>query len=78
MKDITAKQIHDDTYARCIVLDDGKTRLATLTVDVCMIYKEELDAAKRSANEITGIPVEEYDDVGNSHPFRWNSRLLFK
>ena len=58
MKDGTVRQIHDDTYARCIVLDDGQTRLAILTVDLCMIYREELDEAKRRAHQITGIPVE--------------------
>jgi hypothetical protein len=58
MKDGLIKQIHDDTHARAIVLDDGKTKLAILTVDLCMIYKEELDAAKQRANEITGIPVQ--------------------
>jgi neutral ceramidase len=58
MKDVLIKQIHDETHARAIVLDDGETKLAILTVDLCMIYKEELDAAKRSAHELTGIPVE--------------------
>lgn len=58
MKDGIVKQIHDETHARCIVLDDGKTKLAMLTVDLCMIYREELDAAKRRAHELTGIPVE--------------------
>ena len=58
MKDGTVRQIHDDTHARCIVLDDGQNRLAILTVDLCMIYREELDEAKRKANQITGIPVE--------------------
>lgn len=58
MKDGTVSQIHDDTHARCIVLDDGQTRLAILTVDLCMIYREELDEAKRRAHQITGIPVE--------------------
>lgn len=58
MKDITVKQIHDETYARCIVLDDSQTRLAIVTVDVCMIYREELDKAKGQAQQITGIPVE--------------------
>lgn len=58
MKDVIVKQIHDETHARCIVLDDGKTKLAMLTVDLCMIYREELDAAKQRAHEITGIPVE--------------------
>ncbi len=58
MKDGIVRQIHDETHARCIVLDDGKTKLAMLTVDLCMIYREELDAAKRRAHELTGIPVE--------------------
>ncbi len=58
MKDGTVRQIHDETHARCIVLDDGQTRLAILTVDLCMIYREELDEAKRRAHQITGIPVE--------------------
>jgi len=58
MKDGIVKQIHDETHARCIVLDDGKTKLAMLTVDLCMIYREELDAAKQRAHELTGIPVE--------------------
>lgn len=58
MKDVLIKQIHDDTHARCIVLDDGKTKLVLLTVDLCMIYREELDAAKKRAHDLTGIPVE--------------------
>jgi neutral ceramidase len=58
MKDVIVRQIHDETHARCIVLDDGKTKLAMLTVDLCMIYREELDAAKQRAHELTGIPVE--------------------
>ena len=58
MKDVTIKQIHDETHARCIVLDDGQTRLALVTVDLCMIYREELDEAKRRVHQITGIPIE--------------------
>lgn len=57
MKDVTIKQIHDETHARSIVLDDGQTRLVFVTVDLCMIYREELDAAKKRAYELTGIPV---------------------
>ena len=58
MKDITVKQIHDETHVRCIVLDDGQTRLAILTADLCMIYREQLDEAKKRAHAITGIPIE--------------------
>lgn len=58
MKDITVKQIHDETHVRCIVLDDGQTSLAILTADLCMIYREQLDEAKKRAHAITGIPIE--------------------
>ena len=57
MKDGTVKQIHDETHARCIVLDDGQTRLAILTADLCMIYREQLDEAKERAYAITRIPI---------------------
>lgn len=58
MKAIIIKQIHDDTYARALVLDDGKTRLAIVVTDLCMVSKEVCDEAKLGAQRITGIPVE--------------------
>lgn len=58
MQDALVRNVHDDTFARGIVLDDGQTRLAIVVSDLCMIYREQLDAAKRRANEHTGIPVE--------------------
>ncbi|NND32324.1 MAG: hypothetical protein HKN76_06995, partial [Saprospiraceae bacterium] len=58
MRDRKAEHIHDDTYARCIVMDDGKTELAIVVSDLCMIYRETLDSAKMRAQRITGIPVE--------------------
>lgn len=57
-QDQLAKHVHDDLHARCIVLNDGKTRLAIVVTDLCMVTREILDAAKRRAHEITGIPVE--------------------
>lgn len=58
MKDITIRQIHDETHARAIVMDDGQTRLAIVVADLCMVSREVLDDAKLRANKITGIPVE--------------------
>ncbi len=58
MSDGTTKHIHDDTHARAIVMDDGKTKLAIVVSDLCMVYKETLDKAKKRAHEFTGIPVE--------------------
>ncbi len=58
MKAIVIKQIHDETYARALVLDDGKTKLAMVVTDLCMVSKEVCDEAKQGAQRITGIPVE--------------------
>ncbi len=58
LKDVLVRHIHDETHARSIVLDDGNTRLAIVVSDLCMVYRETLDEAKRLASKITGIPVE--------------------
>ena len=50
--------VHDETHARAIVLDDGETRLAFVVSDLCMVYRETLDKAKARAHEFTGIPTE--------------------
>ncbi len=56
MRDRKIAHIHDDLHARCIVLDDGATKLAFILVDSCMIPRDIFDAAKRAASERTGIP----------------------
>lgn len=58
MQDVQVRNIHDDTFARSIVLDDGQTRLAFVVSDLCMIYREQLDEAKQRAHEFTNIPIE--------------------
>lgn len=57
MADRQAKGSHDTLHARCLVLDDGKTRLAIVVCDSCMIPREILDEAKTLANKTTAIPV---------------------
>ena len=49
--------IHDETHARCIVLDDGRTKLVIVVADLCMLTRETVDQAKSRASEITGIPT---------------------
>jgi hypothetical protein len=49
---------HDPLHARCLVLDDGKTKAAIVVVDSCMIPKELMDAAKALAAKKTGIPAD--------------------
>ena len=58
MQDVPVQNIHDETRARCLVLDDGQTRLAIVVADLCMVSREVLDQAKRQAHAHTQIPVE--------------------
>src|SRR5690606_13840963 len=58
MQDRTARNVHDETMARALVLDDGETQLAFVVSDLCMVYRETLDKAKQRALEFTGIPTE--------------------
>jgi hypothetical protein len=57
MSDRQAKSASDPLHARCLVLDDGKTKVALVVVDSCMIPRELMDAAKALAEKKTGIPT---------------------
>jgi hypothetical protein len=56
MTDRQAKGAHDRLHARCLVLDDGTTRIAFVVCDSCMIPREVTDPAKALAKKVTGIP----------------------
>lgn len=56
--DRLAKHIHDELHARCLVLEDGQTRLALVVCDSCMIPREVMDAAKALIQQRTGISSE--------------------
>ena len=51
--DRTANTAHDPIHARCLVLDDGTTKLAIVVVDSCMVPRELMDAAKALAEKKT-------------------------
>ncbi|WP_439620298.1 hypothetical protein [Gemmata sp.] len=55
--DRKAASARDPLHARCLVLDDGTTKLALVVVDSCMVPRELLDAAKALAEKKTGIPA---------------------
>jgi hypothetical protein len=57
MTDRQATAVHDRLHARCLVLDDGTTKLALVVCDSCMIPREHMDAAKERASKATGIPT---------------------
>jgi len=54
----TATEVHTPLFAKAIVLDDGKTRLAIVVVDTCAMPRSLLDEAKTLAARSTGIPAE--------------------
>jgi hypothetical protein len=54
----SATNVTDRLHARCLVLDDGRTRIAIAVVDSCMMPRELLDEAKRLARAGTGIPAD--------------------
>ena len=55
MADRQATRASDPLHARCLVLDDGTTRLALVVCDSCMIPRAIMDDAKEQAQKLTGI-----------------------
>ena len=51
-RDHQVSEVHDRLYARCVVLDDGQTRIAIVICDNNMIPRKFLDAAKAGLNKI--------------------------
>jgi hypothetical protein len=51
-----AENIHDDLHARCLVLDDGSTRLAIVLLDNVGVDQAVLDEAKNVIYKKTGLP----------------------
>ena len=45
-------------YARALVCDNGQTRLAVVTTDICYVLRDLVDAVRETVNEKTGIPGE--------------------
>ena len=51
----TAGSAHGKLHARCLMLDDGRERIAIVVVDNLMIPRELIDEAKQLAAKSTGI-----------------------
>src|SRR5262245_46467790 len=58
MHDAKAAHIHDELHARCLVLDDGKNRIAIVVCDNCLIPREIFDEAKRFIAQQTGLAAD--------------------
>jgi hypothetical protein len=53
-----AENIHDELYARCLLLDDGRTQLALVVCDNVGIAREVFDAARTLIAQETKLPPE--------------------
>lgn len=52
-----ADYIHDELFARSIVMDDGENKLVMVTVDNVGVDQKVFDVAKQRIEEATGIPA---------------------
>lgn len=53
-----AEMVHDPLHVRCLVLDDGSTKIAFAICDFCMIPREIFDAAKQRVQREINIPAD--------------------
>ncbi len=49
--------IHDELHARCLVLDDGKTKLALVVCDLLGLHRSVSEKARELIEKETGIPA---------------------
>jgi len=54
-----ATNVHDQLHARCLVLDDGHTKLALVVCDLLGISHDVSNAARKLIQENTGLPPEQ-------------------
>ena len=54
----TAREVHDDLYARALVMNDGKSTVAIVTTDLIGLGVEELAAVRKIVRRDTGIAPE--------------------
>lgn len=58
MRDVLVRHVHDELHARCLVLDNGNSRIAFVVVDSCMIPLEVIERAKDRISKRTSLPPE--------------------
>lgn len=52
-----AAHVHDELHVRCLVLDDGTTKLAFAVADTISLGRDVWDEAKAKVHAATGIPT---------------------
>ena len=53
-----ATHVHDELHARCLVLDDGQTRLALVVCDLLGIHRSLSVEARKLIQQTAGLPPE--------------------
>jgi len=53
-----ATNVHDELHARCLVLDDGKTKLALVVCDLLGVSRDVSIEVRKLIQQNTGIPPE--------------------
>lgn len=51
-------EIHDPLYASCLYLDDGKTEIAIVTLDILFFSKKYTAQVRKRVNVLCGLPEE--------------------
>jgi hypothetical protein len=50
--------VHDDLFARAMVLDDGQTILALCSIEICYLRPHEVQAIRKQVSELCGLAPE--------------------
>ena len=58
MSDMKSRYIHDELNVRCLVLDDGQTKLAIAVCDACALAQSVVDDAKARIKSASNIPAD--------------------
>lgn len=53
-----ATHVHDELHARCLALDDGRTKIAIAVCDARMLGRQVVDRAKKLVGDATGLAPE--------------------
>src|SRR5262245_2248211 len=53
---VPSTHIHDELHVRCLVLDDGQTKLALVTCDVVGLHRLVCEEAKQLIQKQSSIP----------------------
>ena len=65
-KPYPATHVHDQLHARCLVLDDGQTRLALVVCDLLGIHRAVSDEARKLIQESIGLPPQQVQ-ISSTH-----------